>query len=100
MTDTTHEPARGHEPPKTHHGGGIAGRTARAFIESPLTPLLLVAFFLIGALGMMVTPREEDPQISVPMVDVFVAYPGAPPSGVANLISVPLERQARLFDVP
>ena len=92
MTDTTHEPGRGHEPPKTHHGGGIAGRTARAFIESPLTPLLLVAFFLIGALGMMVTPREEDPQISVPMVDVFVAYPGAPASEVANLISEPLER--------
>ncbi len=71
---------------------GIAGRTARAFIESPLTPLLLLAFFLIGLLGMMITPREEDPQISVPMVDVFVAYPGASSSEVANLISEPLER--------
>ncbi len=71
---------------------GIAGRTARTFIESPLTPLLLMAFFLIGLLGMMITPREEDPQISVPMVDVFVAYPGASSSEVANLISEPLER--------
>jgi multidrug efflux pump subunit AcrB len=78
--------------PRSHHGIGISGRTARAFIESPLTPLLLVAFFLIGLLGMLVTPREEDPQISVPMVDVFVAFPGATSSEVANLISEPLER--------
>jgi multidrug efflux pump subunit AcrB len=78
--------------PRHHHANGIAGRTARAFIESPLTPLLLAAFFLIGLLGMLVTPREEDPQISVPMVDVFVAYPGATAPEVANLISEPLER--------
>ncbi|MCE1237024.1 MAG: efflux RND transporter permease subunit [Hyphomicrobiales bacterium] len=78
--------------PRPTHGVGLAGRTARAFIESPLTPLLLIAFFLIGTLGMLVTPREEDPQISVPMVDVFVAFPGATSSEVANLISEPLER--------
>jgi len=71
---------------------GLAGRTARAFVESPLTPLLLVAFFLIGLLGMLVTPREEDPQISVPMVDIFVAYPGASANEISNLISEPLER--------
>ncbi|WP_198008087.1 efflux RND transporter permease subunit [Rhodobacter ferrooxidans] len=78
------------------HGGawglGIAGRTARAFIRSPLTPLLLAGFFLIGALGLMVTPREEDPQISVPMVDIMVADPGASAAEVTNLISEPLER--------
>ncbi len=78
--------------PERRHGIGISGRTARSFIESPLTPLLLAAFFLIGALGMLVTPREEDPQISVPMVDIFVAHPGAPSTEVANLISEPLER--------
>jgi len=72
--------------------GGIAGRTARYFIASPLTPLLLIAFFLIGLLGTLITPREEDPQISVPMVDILVAYPGAEASEVANLISEPLER--------
>ena len=89
MTQSHHvSPSTG----EVRHGGGIAGRTARAFIQSPLTPLLLVAFFLIGALGMLVTPREEDPQISVPMVDVFVAHPGAPATEVANLISEPLER--------
>ncbi|MDQ2090951.1 efflux RND transporter permease subunit [Marimonas arenosa] len=74
------------------HGLGLAGRTARAFIESPITPLLLLAFFLIGFLGALVTPREEDPQISVPMVDVMVAYPGASSTEVANLVSEPLER--------
>ncbi|MDE2578250.1 MAG: efflux RND transporter permease subunit [Hyphomicrobiales bacterium] len=78
-------------PGRPHHLG-LAGRMARAFIESPLTPLLLLAFFLIGALGMMVTPREEDPQISVPMVDIMIAYPGASSQEVANLVAEPLER--------
>lgn len=71
---------------------GIAGQLARRFIDSPLTPLLLLAFFVVGAIGMMVTPREEDPQISVPMVDIFVSYPGATASEVSNLVSEPLER--------
>ena len=78
--------------PVRHYGLGIAGRTARAFVQSPLTPLLLAAFFLIGILGVLVTPREEDPQISVPMVDIMVAYPGASSPEVANLIAEPLER--------
>jgi len=78
--------------PASPHRQGVSGRIARAFIQSPLTPLLLIAFFLVGLLGMMVTPREEDPQISVPMVDVLVAYPGATASEVSNLISEPLER--------
>ena len=71
---------------------GIAGRTAKAFIRSPLTPLLLIAFFMIGLLGAVITPREEDPQISVPMVDIMVAYPGASATEVSNLIAEPLER--------
>ncbi len=76
----------------SHGGNGIAGRMARFFIKSPLTPLLLIAFFLIGMLGTAITPREEDPQISVPMVDIIVAYPGGQAKEVANLISEPLER--------
>ena len=71
---------------------GLAGWMARAFIESPLTPLLLVASFLVGLMGMIITPREEDPQISVPMVDIMVAYPGASAAQVVNLVSEPLER--------
>ena len=65
---------------------------ARKFIDSPLTPLLLIASFIIGLMGMVITPREEDPQISVPMVDVFVGYPGASAEQVKNLVSEPLER--------
>jgi multidrug efflux pump subunit AcrB len=71
---------------------GIAGGFARSFIESPLTPLLLIASFVIGMMGMILTPREEDPQISVPMVDIMVAYPGASSEQVKNLVSEPLER--------
>ncbi len=90
MTESSPQNAAAH--PSTTGSLGIAGHVARAFIESPLTPLLLIAFFIIGLLGMMVTPREEDPQISVPMVDIFVAYPGASATEVSNLISEPLER--------
>jgi multidrug efflux pump subunit AcrB len=71
---------------------GFAGGLARKFIDSPLTPLLLIASFIIGLMGMVITPREEDPQISVPMVDVFVGYPGASAEQVNNLVSEPLER--------
>ncbi len=71
---------------------GLAGRTARFFINSPLSPLLYLAMFLLGLLGLIATPRQEDPQISVPMVDIFVQYPGANASQVAQLAIQPLER--------
>ncbi len=106
MTDVTHPrltaPAPADAPTapaperapeeKTEKRWGLAGGVASAFVESPLTPLLLIAFFLVGTLGMLVTPREEDPQISVPMVDILVAYPGATAQEVNHLISEPLER--------
>lgn len=64
------------DPAETEHPNlGLAGVTAKAFITSPLSLLLLLAFFAVGVLGMWVTPRQEDPQISVPMVDIFVRYP-------------------------
>ena len=71
---------------------GIAGRTARAFIRSPLSPLFYVAMLLMGVLGLIMTPRQEDPQISVPMVDILVQYPGATAQQVANVAMQPLER--------
>jgi len=71
---------------------GIAGRTARQFIDSPVTPLLMFAFLAIGLLGLMFTPRQEDPKISVPMVDVYVKYPGASAEQVTSLVTEPLER--------
>ena len=71
---------------------GIAGRSARFFIRSPLSPLFYVAMLLMGLLGLILTPRQEDPQISVPMVDIMVQYPGASAQQVANLAMQPLER--------
>ncbi len=71
---------------------GLAGRTARAFIHSPLSPLLFFAMLAMGVLGLLLTPRQEDPQISVPMVDVFVSYPGASSEQVASAAIDPLQR--------
>ncbi|MGV6851361.1 MAG: efflux RND transporter permease subunit [bacterium] len=75
-----------------HQNLGIAGNVARSFVQSPLTPLLLIAALVIGGFGMLITPRQEDPQISVPMVDIFIAYPGASPEQVSALAIEPLER--------
>ena len=71
---------------------GLAGNLTRAFINSPLSPLLFVAMLFMGLIGLAVTPRQEDPQISVPMVDIFVQYPGADAEQVASLATEPLER--------
>ena len=56
---------------------GIAGRIASSFIQSKLTPLIVIASLLIGIFAVVITPREEEPQILIPMIDVFVYYPGA-----------------------
>jgi len=71
---------------------GLAGRMAQSFIHSPLSPLLFFAMLAMGLLGLIFTPRQEDPQISVPMVDIFVKYSGASSSQVASLAIDPLER--------
>jgi multidrug efflux pump subunit AcrB len=71
---------------------GPSGRLARAFLESKLTPLLIAASLGLGALALLATPREEEPQIRVPMVDVSVVYPGAAPEDVAARVVAPLER--------
>lgn len=76
---------------ETHHLG-VAGWIAKSFITSPLTPMLIVLSILIGLAGIAFTPRQEDPQISVPMVDIFVQYPGASAEQVAALVAKPLER--------
>ncbi len=71
---------------------GISGRIARAFIKSKLTPLLVIAAFLLGIFAVFVTPREEEPQINVPMIDVFVSYPGATPKEVEERVTIPMEK--------
>ncbi len=70
---------------------GVAGNIARFFIDSPITLLLFLAALFIGLIGLVYTPRQEDPQISVPMIDIFVQYPGATAEEVANLAIAPLE---------
>ncbi|KAG1658062.1 Nodulation protein NolG [Nymphon striatum] len=79
------------ETENSKHSLGLAGGMAKAFITSPLALLLLIAFLALGILGMQMTPRQEDPQISVPMVDIFVKYPGATSSEVVSQVARPLE---------
>ncbi|HOG90594.1 MAG TPA: efflux RND transporter permease subunit [Smithella sp.] len=73
-------------------GIGISGQIARAFIKSKLTPLLVVAALLLGTFAVLVTPREEEPQIVVPMIDVFVNYPGASAKEVEERVTIPMEK--------
>jgi multidrug efflux pump subunit AcrB len=77
---------------------GIAGRLAAAFIHSKLTPLVIVASMALGALAVVALPREEEPQIIVPMVDVFVEMPGASPADVEQRVTRPMEQL--LWEVP
>lgn len=72
---------------------GVSGRIARAFLTSKLTPVLVLASLLLGVLAVVVTPREEEPQIVVPMMDVFVAYPGASAKEVEERVTKPMERK-------
>ena len=73
----------------------LAGRVAHAFIDSKLTPLVIVAALLLGAFSILQTPREEEPQIVVPMLDVFVQMPGASSDEVAQRVSLPMEKLLR-----
>ena len=71
---------------------GLSGNIAKAFLQSKLTVLLMVAFLLIGGYSTLLMPREEEPQIQVPMADIFIAYPGASPKEVETKVSAPLEK--------
>ncbi len=77
---------------------GFAGTLARRFLHSKLTPLLIIASLAVGLIGILATPREEEPQISVPMIDVIAALPGATPAEVENLITRPIEQ--RMWEIP
>ena len=71
---------------------GIAGRIAKSFITSKLSILLMVSFLLLGGFSIFFIPREEEPQIQVPMVDIMVGYPGAAPQEVEADLVQPLEK--------
>src|SRR5512135_1162468 len=72
---------------------GLSGHVARAFQASPLTPILALIALLLGAFALLVTPREEEPQIDVTMANVFVPFPGADVRDVENLVAFPLEQK-------
>jgi len=73
----------------------LAGKMAHAFIDSKLTPLVIAAALLIGVFATLRTPREEEPQIVVPMLDIFVQMPGASAAEVQERATIPMERLLR-----
>ncbi|HYM62508.1 MAG TPA: efflux RND transporter permease subunit [Thermoanaerobaculia bacterium] len=79
-------------------GKGLAGRLAAFFIDSKLTPLFIAASILLGIGAVLLLPREEEPQIVVPMIDVFVQMPGASPKEVEQRITGPMEKL--LWEIP
>ena len=70
---------------------GLAGGITRAFITSPLTPLFLLASLVVGIVALITLPREEEPQISVPMVDIHVRADGLHAEDAVKLVTEPLE---------
>ncbi len=72
---------------------GFSGRIARAFQANPLTPILALMGLMLGLVAMLITPREEEPQIDVTMANVFVPFPGASSRDVEQLVSYPLEQK-------
>lgn len=77
---------------------GIAGAIAHAFIDSKLTPLIIGASLLLGIGAVIVLPREEEPQIIVPMIDIFVQMPGASAKEVEERVTKPMEKL--LWEIP
>ncbi|MGD9810721.1 MAG: efflux RND transporter permease subunit, partial [Sphingobium sp.] len=77
---------------------GISGRLTRATIQSPLTPLFLMAAIIVGLLATITIPREEEPQIKVPMVDIRVGAPGLSAPDAVELVAKPLETIVKSVD--
>ncbi|PPK94419.1 multidrug efflux pump subunit AcrB [Nonlabens xylanidelens] len=71
---------------------GLAGKVAKVFMNSKLTVLLMIVFMVVGVYSSFLIPREEEPQIDVPMADIFVGYPGASPTEVESRVIKPLEQ--------
>ncbi len=84
------------QQPSPHQG--FAGRLAATFVESKLTLIGIVASLLLGVMAVTMLPREEEPQIKVPMIDVMVAMPGAGAKEVEQRLSIPMEKL--LYELP
>lgn len=71
---------------------GIAGRLSSVFLNSQITPLLAIAGLILGIIAVIITPREEEPQIDVTFANIFISYPGASPKEVEEIVSTPAEQ--------
>ncbi len=78
--------------------GGFIGRITNYFIDSKLTPLIILAMLCLGVLAILNTPSEEEPQIVVPMIDIFVEMPGATASEIEKRVVFPMEKL--LWEIP
>ncbi|MBM3858580.1 MAG: efflux RND transporter permease subunit [Verrucomicrobia bacterium] len=83
-----------------HHGHqfGFASKIVRFFIDSKLTPLVVFASVVLGAGAVVLLPREEEPQIKVPMIDIFVQMPGASAKEIEQRVTKPMEKL--LWEIP
>jgi len=77
---------------------GLAGKVARSFVDSKLTPLIVIASVLLGVFAVVMLPREEEPQIKVPMIDVLVSMPGFNAKEVEERATRPMEKL--LWEIP
>lgn len=81
------------DSPMTQYRPGLSGRIAALFIDSKLTPLIILGVLLLGLFAVFATPREEEPQIVVPMADVWLPFPGASAKVVEEQLTKPFERK-------
>ncbi len=93
MPESDSSPLTPHPSPKM----GVSGRIAKAFMQSQMTPLIALIAFLLGLFAVMVTPREEEPQINVTMANVFIPFPGASAKDVESLVATPAEQVLSLI---
>ena len=80
------------QPDKQTSSFGIAGQLAAKFQNNALTPLLAIVALLMGLFAVMVTPREEEPQINVTMANVLIPFPGASSADVQSKVAMPAEQ--------
>jgi multidrug efflux pump subunit AcrB len=89
-TEQAEQGQQGEQKPNVNPG--VAGVLCETFIHSPLSPLLYIVMLTLGIYGLFATPRQEDPEISVPMIDIFYRMPGATSQQVSDLLIAPQER--------
>ncbi len=88
-----HNEPNGHQSPSSNsHRLGFVGHLAQKFIDSKLTPLIILVSLLLGIGATLILPREEEPQITVPMADVFVQMPGASAKDIEQRVTAPMEK--------